>query len=69
MAEVTASCFLIANTSAVGMFEIKYLGDILGIKRKSQFLELEMLSPFCKLIWQLICLILIELSCVGFVLV
>lgn len=52
------------------MFEIKYLGDISGIKCKSQFLELEKLSPFHKLIWQLICLIFNQaMSCIGFVLV
>lgn len=39
------------------MPEINYLEQISGIKYKSQVLELEMLSPFRKLIWQLICLI------------
>lgn len=67
--EVTTSCFLVANFSAVGMFEIKYSGDISGIKCKSQVLELEKLSPFHKLIWQLICLIFNQaMSCIGFVL-
>lgn len=57
VAEVTASCFLIANSSAVDMLEINYLEQISGMKYKSQVLELEMLSLFRKLIWLLICLI------------
>lgn len=70
VAEVTVLCFLIANSSAVGKFEIKYLGDISGIKCKSQVLELEILSAFHKLIWKLICLIFNwDKSCLGFVLV
>lgn len=68
VAEVTASCFLIANSSAVDMLEINYMEHISGIKYKSQLLELEMLSPFCKLIWQLICLVFNRAkACLGFV--
>lgn len=70
VADITASCFLIANSSAVDMLEIYYLGHISGIKYKSHVLELEMLCPFCKLIWQLVCLIFNQaMSCLGFVLV
>lgn len=71
VAEVIASCLLPANSSAVDMLEINYLEEISGIKYKSLVLELEILSPFCKLIWQLVCLILPSLrakSCLGFVL-
>lgn len=49
--------FLVANSSAVDMLKINYLEHISGIKYKSQVLDLEMLPPSCKLIWQLICLI------------
>lgn len=55
MAEGTAPCFLIANSSAVGMFEIKYLGDISGTKGNKQFLEFEMLPSFHNLATHLPC--------------
>lgn len=55
--EISTSCFLIAKFSAVGTFEIAYLGGISEIKCKSQFLEMEMLSPSHKLISQLISLV------------